>query len=186
MIRMNLLPWRETKIRKMRRVLILQLLLAVIFPSLAVAAYRIIETSRLTHKIQSIEAYRQVNQPVLIKIERLDAGFYLSGIQQLKHQRLKHIINQRNKLPGILEMLTAQERKGRINKLVLDHHSLKIIYSTSGIDDTLPLFQLLNSYPLFCQVSFDPVAGQAIPAQSADTGGSSYELNAKLCDSTLY
>lgn len=185
MISINLLPWRKLILIKKRRNLLYQLLAATLFPALAVTAYCMIETHRLSNRVHSMEAYRSANQRVLTKIERIDSVIQDSSKQQSKHRQMVRIIHLRNRLPGILEMLTSQKRNGRINKLVLDEHSLKISYFTDQLDDTLALFQLLNSYPLLCDVSFDPV-GMPSEQNKTAAGASRYELNAKLCDNALY
>ena len=182
MICINLLPWRESKLNKMKRILLMQLLLAITFPCVTVAAYRMIEATRITIKSQSLNAYRQANQQVLNKIDSLSSDYQFSEIQQHKRQQFIQIINQKNKLPDILAKLTSQKRAGQVNQLALDYRSVKIIYSTTETDDVLPFFQLLNSYPSFCHVSYDSIGAKVKPKDSVQTDTANYELNAKLCD----
>lgn len=186
MISINLLPWRDSRVTRFRRILFCQLLLAVLLPTLAVAAYTMFETERIAQRLQSMEAYRSANRAVLAKIEMIDSGLQESGRPRLRHRRLVTMINEKNRLPGILEMLTRQPRTGRITKITLDHHRLKITYVTGRVDDSLLLFQLVNSDSALCDVSLDPVVVPSNQKQSVDPGVSSYELNAKLCDHALY
>ncbi len=183
MICINLLPWRESKLKKMQRILFYQLLLIIITPCIAVGGYRVIEIAKLEAKIQSVQAYRLVNQQVLIKVESLSSDSHFSDEEKARRKNLIHMINQKNRLPGILEMLSRENRMGYINQLTLDHQTLKMKYSTSDADDSLALFQLLNSYPSFCDVSFAPVEPGLLSNKEKHEYISSYEYNAKLCDS---
>ena len=187
MICINLLPWRESKLKKMKKILLCQLLVIIISPCMAVGAYLVVETAKLTSKSKLIKDYRMVNQQVLTKVESLNSDLYFSREQKRRRQHLIHIIKQKNQLPDILEMLTREKRTGQVNQLLLDHQSLKINYSTADVDDKLSLFQLLNSNPSFCHISFDPVGTTTIQKNAIDDIAIhkdiiNYEFNAKLCD----
>ena len=123
-----------------------------------------------------------LNQQVLTKIERLDSGSYFSAEQQARRAHLIHIINRKNQLPAILEMLASQKRTGQINRLLLDHQSVEINYSTADVQDKLSLFQLLNSYPSFCHVSFDAADFNPMKEISSTSDILNYVFKAKLCD----
>ena len=187
MICINLLPWRESKLKQLRKKLVLQLLVTVLFPCLATTLYRNFEQARVMEKNQSILAIKQLNQQVLIKIESLNSGLLNSENNQAKHQHLIHIINQKNRLPEILAFLTREKRTGQINELLLDHQTLKITYASNELNDTLALFQLLNSHPAFCHVSYEPAQFSKILKDTQQQGALSqnwanYEFNASLCD----
>ena len=192
MIRINLLPWRDSRLKSMKRLFVFQLLFCLLFPCLAIAAYRFVEQDRLTAKRQLVGAFRQANQPVLKKIEMLESGAYRSENPKLKQQRLIHVINQKNKLPAILALLTKQKRTGQFKQLSIDHQALKITYVGADVNDSLALFQLLNSYSEFCDVSFAPTTSVSEPEEPASYPNTSakphhhgkinYEFNASLCD----
>ena len=197
MICINLLPWRESRLKKMKRIALCQLASAIVFLCLIVATYCFWEQERLVIKRQSVSDFRQLNQQVLKKIESLDSDSYGLNKLNVRHLHLINVIHQKNKLPAILALLTARKRTGQFTQLFVSQQSLKITYAGAEVDDSLALFQLLNSYSGICEVSFAPATSADYKRQVDQQGllnqqiqgrkhfhqdEVSYEFNASLCD----
>lgn len=192
MICINLLPWRESKLAKIKKLLLCQLCMTIFASCIAVYACRSVLIDVVAAKRGAVKAYRQANQPVLRKVESLNTALLNTAEQDATWQRINQIINQKNRLPAILEKLTSERRAGTLSRLAVDQKHLNLEYSSADIDDTLSLFDLLNSHDSFCHVSFNPLGTTRIKPgnENKNMSGSEiraddilrYEFEAKLCD----
>ncbi len=177
MVYINLLPWRESRLKKQRLYFFVQLAIAVCLPLLVCAVIGLYQHQKVKARVAEIETIETTNQPLIAEINDFEVQKTSYQSQRPKIHRINRLLESRFNIPELLLFLQQQNLDlFEVNFLSISQKAFKLKATDSSSTRALSLLKNLRSESNFCQVRFMPLDNQDSSQLLK------FELQAQFCD----
>ena len=176
MIYINLLPWREYRLKQRRLQFFIQVM-AVICLSLVVCVAVGFHHGRIVQdKLVEMDKLKLENQQLIDEMQNFQIRKQSYQRQQTTIERVNHFVDSRRAIPDLLLFLQKQKPAFDIIHLLINQHTFKLKVVDSSPVSALSLLNKLRNQFNFCQVRFIPDDSRDLSEQIL------FELEATFCN----
>ena len=176
MVTINLLPWRETKLKKTYRRFIVQSLVLLSFTLVLSGLLWAKNTNLIDSQRAALKVLRTDNYEIFSELEHFHAAQQKYLKQQQRTKTINQLIGERQSIPQLLATLGNKKWPFQVNYLLVDHDGIKLKGADASTDSVLSQLNILREESVFCQVIFTPFES------NQTTSIIEFELQAKICD----
>ena len=176
MIAINLLPWREKKLKTKIRNIFAQTLGLLSLTLILSGFLWAKNVSSIENQLANLKSLKADNGDVFAQLEDFQSSQRVYLEQQQRTEKINQLISERQIIPTLLGLLENKKLSFQVDHLLINHKVIRLKGNNISSSSVLSLLNTLREESEFCQVTFTPHESKLTKPTMA------FELQAQICN----